>query len=74
MSGSIRCHHPGLEYSIETDLAGGDGNDYAKITAAHCPHCGKRWRFVGVSCDFDPSAPTTNRNATVILLPMVEIQ
>ncbi len=73
MSASSRCHHPGLQYSIDTELSGGDGHDYARITAAHCPHCNRRWRFVGVSCDWDPDQPTANRTATQILLPMVEI-
>lgn len=74
MSASIKCHHPGLSYSIETELADEDGGlSYAKITAARCPHCGARWRYLGVDPGFDPDGPSANRNATALLLPMVEI-
>ena|ERR1035438_4814495 len=73
MSASARCHHPELDYTIVTEIGEDGRHSYAKVTAAHCPHCSRRWRFVGVSNDFDPGAPTANRTATEILLPMVEI-
>lgn len=71
MSASAKCHHPELAYSISTAIE--DGKAFAEITAARCPFCEKRWRFVGVEHRFDPGMPTANRNATKILLPMAEI-
>jgi hypothetical protein len=71
MSASAHCHHPELAYKVVTAIEGGKA--YAEITAARCPFCGKRWRFVGLESRFDPGMPTANRNATKVLLPMVEI-
>lgn len=75
MSASAHCHHPGLTYSIETDLAEETGGvSYASVRAAHCPHCNRRWRWVGVEPGFNELAPSVNRNATAVLLPMVEVE
>lgn len=71
MSASAKCHHPELSFKIVTAIE--EGQTYAELTAARCDYCGARWRWVGVDSTFDPMAPTANRNATKLLLPMVEI-
>ena len=73
MSASSRCHHPGLDYRMTTFKLDGDDRTYTRIKSVVCPSCGAKFRFVGVEPSNDPGVPSSNRNATELMIPMVEI-
>jgi hypothetical protein len=70
VAASAKCHHPSFEVDA-SPMADEKDPDVVFLTLrARCPVCGSKFRFRGVSSDYDPAAPTVNRRGTQICLPL----
>lgn len=73
MSGSVKCHHPSLDYTIGSfSFDDEPGKVFVRARVA-CPACGARFRFLGIPNQADQYDPVTNKTATEVVFPMEEI-